>query len=196
MTPAVAVPLAVFAMAMTALAADQSPEKQSDEPGALDIEPPTLKQNLDSSPSPDPDVARAERRLEHAKQNAAGVERLYRTGVLSKVEMELRLLRVVQCESDVAIARASVCKGDVATLEARVASGENARDELAQARATLTQLTEAARIALAKRDRAEVQTAETNLRRQQQLLKLGTARKSDVDRAEEKLVELKSVNNP
>lgn len=198
MLRAVAAPLAVLALASTALTADQIPDKQSDEPGALDIEPPILKQNLDSSasPAPDLDIGRAERRLEHAKQNAAGADRLYKIGVLSKVEVELRLLRVVQCESDVANARASVCKGDVAALEARVESGENASDQLAEAKATLAQLTEAAQIASAKRDRAELEAAEKNLRRQQQLLKLGTARKSDVDRAEEKLAELKSVKSP
>ena len=43
---------------------------------------------------------------------------------------------------------------------------------------------------MAKRERAELETAEANLHRQQKLLKLGIAGKSDVDRAEEKLAEL------
>ncbi|PYI76905.1 MAG: hypothetical protein DMF01_02780, partial [Verrucomicrobia bacterium] len=72
---------------------------------------------------------------------------------------------------------------------------ENAKDELAQARADLAQLTEAAEIATAKRERAELEAAELNLRRQQKLLKLGVARESDVTRAEEKLAELRSQKN-
>ena len=77
-------------------------------------------------------------------------------------------------------ARVTVCKGEVAELESRIASGENAKDDLANARATLAQLTEAAQIATAKRERTEFEAAEANLRRQQKLLKLGAASESDV----------------
>lgn len=198
MIRAVGLPVALLANAMIALAADPSAQTKSDEPDAFDIEPPILKQNLSndlSSPAPDGDVARREKQLERAKQNAASAERLCKIGVLSKVEMEQRLLSVVLRESDLANARLSVCKEEVAALEARVASGENAKEELAQARGALAQLTEAAQIAAAKRERAELESAEANLRRQQKLLKLGIARQSDVARAEEKLAELKAPKN-
>ena len=115
--------------------------------------------------------------------------------MLSKVELEQRSLRVVQCECNLANARVTVCKGEVAELESRVASGENAKDDLANARATLAQLTEAVQIAAAKRERAELEAAEANLRRQQKLLKLGAANESDVSRAEEKLADLKLPRN-
>ena len=93
------------------------------------------------------------------------------------------------------IARLAFCEEQIAALESLVASGENAKDELAQARTDLAQLTEAAEIASAKRERAELEAAELNLRRQQKLLKLGVARESDVTRAEEKLAELRSQKN-
>ena len=200
MTRAVALPVAIVAVAMLARAADPSPQSKSDEPDAFDIEPPILKQNLSNdlsstTPAPDADVARLEKRFEQAKQNAGGAERLCKIGVLSKVEMEQRLLRVVQWECNLANARVTVCKGEIAQLESRVASGENAKDDLANARATLAQLTEAAQIATAKRERAELEAAEVNLRRQQKLLKVGVARESDVTRAEEKLAELRSQKN-
>jgi hypothetical protein len=198
MTRALALPVALLATVIFAVAADQSQPNKSDEPDAFDIEPPILKQNLSndlSSPEPDGYVARREKQLERAKKNAASAERLCKIGVLSKVEMEQRLLSVVLRESDLANARLSVCKEEVATLEARVASGENAKEELAQARGALAQLTEAAQIAAAKRERAELESAEANLRRQQKLLKLGIARQSDVARAEEKLAELKAPKN-
>jgi multidrug resistance efflux pump len=60
------------------------------------------------------------------------------------------------------------------------------------AKAAVKRLSEAAAAAMAKRERAELDTAEANLHRQQQLLKLGVAGKSDLDRAEEKLAELKA----
>jgi len=198
MTRVLALPAALLATMMLAMAADQSRGTKSEEPYSLDIEPPILKQNLSndmSSPAADGDVARREKQLERAKQNAASAERLCKIGVLSKVEMEQRLLSVVLRESDLANARLSVCKEEVAALEARVASGENAKEELATARAALAQLTETAQVAAAKRERAELEAAETNLRRQQKLLKLGIARESDIARAEEKLAELKAPKN-
>jgi hypothetical protein len=198
MIRAVSLPVALLTSVVIALAADPSPQTKSDEPDAFDIEPPILKQNLSndlSSPAAGGDVARREKQLERAKQNAASAERLCKIGVLSKVEIEQRLLSVVLRESDLANARLSVCKEEVAALEARVASGENAKEELAKTKATLEQLTEAAQIAAAKRERAELEAAETNLRRQQKLLKLGIARESDVARAQEKLAELKAPKN-
>ena len=198
MTRALALPVALLATVIFAVAADQSQPNKSDEPDAFDIEPPILKQNLSndlSSPAPDGDVARREKQLERAKQNAASAERLCKIGVLSKVEMEQRLLSVVLRESDLANARLALCKNEVAELESHVASGESAKEELAQARGTLAQLTDAAQIAAAKRERAELEFAEANLRRQQKLLKLGIARQSDVARAEEKLAELKAPKN-
>jgi multidrug resistance efflux pump len=193
MTRVLALPVALLAAVVLAVAADQSQESKSDEPGEFDIEPPILKQNLSNEPlSSEAEVARLEKQFQLAKQIAASAARLYKIGVLSKAEMEQRLLKVIQCECNLAIARLAFCEEQIAALQSLVASGENAKDELAQARADLAQLTEAAEIASAKRERAELEAAELNLRRQQKLLKQGVARQSDVTRAEEKLAEVKS----
>src|SRR5438876_8442527 len=124
---------------MTTLAADQSPGNKSEEPDAFDIEPPLLKQNLSdqplsATPAPDGDVARLEKQLERAKRNAAGAERLCKIGVLSKVEMEQRLLRVVRCESDLAKARLAQAKKDIAMKESQFTAGETSKDELESAK--------------------------------------------------------------
>src|SRR5438552_6735866 len=198
MTRIFALPVVVIGTTMLALAADYS--SNSDEPGEFDIEPPILKQNLSNEPlssksSPEAEVARLEKQFQLAKQIAAPAARLYKIGVLSKGEMEQRLLKVIRCECNLAIARLAFCEEQIAALQSLVASGENAKDELAQARTDLAQLTEAAEIASAKRERAELEAAELNLRRQQKLLKLGVARESDVTRAEEKLAELRSQKN-
>jgi len=186
-----------LAAATVTIAADPSAMNRSDEPEAFDIEPPILKQNLSDEPlpapgTPDAEVARLEKQLERAKRNADGAERLYKIGVLARVEVEQRLLRAVRIESDLANARVTQAKEKIADEESRLASGENAKDELDAAKATLAQLTEAAQVALAKRERAELEFAEANLRRQQKLLKLGSAEKSDVTHAEEKLAELRA----
>ena len=190
-----ALPVTLLALAMAVWAADQSAENKSEEPDSFDVEPPILKQNLSDEPLPNGDMARLEKQLERAKQNAAGAERLYKIGVLAKVEVEQRLLKVVRYESDLANARVSRAKEELDEKESQLATGEITRDELESMKTALAQLTEAAQVATAKRERAELEAAEANLRRQQKLLKLGIGQKSDVTRAEEKLAELKAQKN-
>ena len=191
-----ALPVTLLALTMAVWAADQSADNKSEEPESFDVEPPILKQNLSDEPLPNSDRARLEKQLERAKQNAAGAERLYKIGVLAKMEVEQRLLKVVRCESDLANARVARAKEELAEKESQFGTGEITRDELESMKTALAQLTEAAQVATAKRERAELEAAEANLRRQQKLLKLGIAGKSDVDRAEEKLAELKAQNRP
>jgi len=197
MIRAIALPVMFLTSALIALAADQSSD--SDEPGEFDIEPPILKQNLSDelaeAATPDGDVARCEKKLERAKRNAAGAERLWKIGVLAKVEVEQRALNMVKCETELASARVAQAKGTVAEQETRVASGETTKQELEVAKTALAELIEAEQKSVAKRETAEVEFAEANLRRQQRLLKLGSAHKSDVTNAEEKLAELKGPKN-
>ena len=197
----------IFALLVTvvataiALAADELPQNQSDEPESFDIEPAPLMQNrpdeqLAATPSPgDLDVVQLEKQLDRAKKNASGAERLYKIGVLAKVEVEQRTLKVVRLESDLANAQLARAKAELAAQESQLAAGESTKDELEAAKAALAQLAEAAQIAAAKRERAELEAAEANVRRQEKLLHLGSAHKSDVNRAQEKLAELKAPKN-
>jgi multidrug resistance efflux pump len=184
--------VAFFALTTTVWAADQSAGNKSEEPEPFDIEPPILKQNLSDEALPDGDVARLEKQLERAKQSASGAERLFKIGVLAKIEVEQRVLKVVRYESDLANARVARAKEELAEKESQFATGEITKDELESIKTALAQLTEAAQVATAKRERAELEAAEANLHRQQKLLKLGVGQKSDVTRAEEKLAELKA----
>lgn len=197
MLRAIALPVTFLASAMIALAADEA--SNSVEPGEFDIEPPILKQNLSDelaeAATPDGDIARCEKKLERAKRNAAGAERLWKIGVLAKVEVEQRALKAIKCEAELASARVAQAKETVAEQESRVASGEATKQELEVAKKALTELIEAEQKAVAKREGAELEFAEANLRRQQRLLKLGSAHRSDVTNAEEKLAELKAPKN-
>jgi hypothetical protein len=109
--------------------------------------------------------------------------------------VEQRALKVIKYESELATARVAQAKEQIAAQESRATSGEIAKQELDTAKSALTQLIEAAQKAVAKRESAELEFAEANLRRQQRLLKLGSAHKSDVMNAEEKLAELKAPKN-
>jgi hypothetical protein len=192
-------PVAVVATAMAALAADQPPPADADV--SFEIEPPLLIPNRSDAPlpaspavapAPDVDLARLEKDFQRAKRNTAGVERFCKIGALSKVEAEQRALRAIRLESDLANARLARAKAEVAAQESQLATGESTKDELEAAKAALAKLTEAAQIAAAKRERAELDAAEANVRRQQKLLALGSAHKSDLNRALEKLAELKA----
>jgi chromosome segregation ATPase len=193
----IALSLTFVASAIIALAADQP--TNSEEPGEFDIEPPILKQNLSDelaeAGTPDGDIARCEKKLERAKRNAAGAERLWKIGILAKVEVEQRALKAIKCEAELATARVTQAKAAVADQEPRVASGETTKQELEVAKTALAQLIEAEQQAKAKLQTAELEFAEANLRRQQRLLQLGSAHKSDVTNAEEKLAELKAPKN-
>jgi hypothetical protein len=191
----------VIATALAAFAADELPQNESNEPDSFDIEPPLLKQNLSTEPGPatsspgDLDLVQLEKQLDRAKKSASGAERLYKIGVLAKVEVEQRALKVVRLESDISNAQLARAKAELAAQESQLAAGESTKNELEAAKAMLAQLTEAAQSVAAKRERAELDAAEANLRRQQKLLALGSAHKSDVNRAQEKLAELKSPKN-
>jgi hypothetical protein len=201
MTRIFALLVTILATALAAFAADELPRNESSEPDAFDIEPPLLKQNLSTEPLPttsspgDLDVVQLEKQLDRAKKNASGAERLYKIGVLAKVEVEQRALKVVRLQSDLANAQLARAKDDLAAQESQVGAGESTKDELEAAKAALAQLTEVAQAAAAKRERAELDAAEANVRRQQKLLALGSAHKSDVNRAQEKLAELKAQKN-
>jgi multidrug resistance efflux pump len=199
MTRVLALLVTLFPAVALTLAEDQSRPNKSEESNSFNAELPILKQKLSGDRSapeaPGDAVARLEKRLEEAKRDAKGVERLCKHGVLSKVEMEQRLLNVIQCEAELASARLAGAKQKIAELESGVTVGESAKDQLASAKAALKQLSEATEAANAKRERAELEAAEANVQRQQQLLKLGVAAQSDVDGAEEKLAELKAQKN-
>jgi len=178
----------------------QEPAK---DPDSFDIEPPLLipdrdrEQPAKDAPSTprDVDLAKLEKEFERAKRNAAGAERLYKIGALSKLEAEQRALRLVHLEFDLANARLVCAKEEMLAKEKQLSAGEITRAEIAQTETGLAHAIEAAHAATAKREQAELDAAEANVHRQEKLLALGSARKSDVERAVQKLTELKSQKN-
>jgi hypothetical protein len=174
-------------------------QEPAPDPGSFEVEPPLLVQpdgkpvaSVEASPTPNPDVGQLEKQLERAKKSAASAERLYKAGVLAKVEAEQRALRVIRLQVELTKAQlAAVQKstadddGIVQTVQVQQASGQESKIVLAQ-------MTAAAQAAAANLARAELEAATLNVQRQQKLLALGSARKSDVTRAEEKLAALKN----
>ena len=180
----------------------QDPNK---DPDSFDIEPPLLIPNRDAEraaiakPSPslaqDVDLAKLEKAVERAKRNAAGAERLWKMGALSKVEAEQRELRAVRLQFDLANGRLVCAKEQMLEKEKRVAAREVDKTDMTQTETDLALAIEAAHAARTSREQAEIIAAEANVHRQEKLLALGSARKSDVERALQKLTDLKSQKN-
>jgi len=167
------------------------PQPDPNEP--LEIEPPLLVPiRAPDGSIPDPpgsaaavsvDVAKLETELARAEKRANGADRLFRAGIIAKVDAEQRALKVVQLKA--ALAEARLQQAKAAADEA----GGTATDP------TLANAAVAAKQAAEERHRAEIEQALRNLQRQKKLLALGSGRKADVSRAEQKLAELQQDEN-
>jgi hypothetical protein len=172
----------------------------SQDPDSFDIEPPLLIPNRDdekvakTEPSQPRtvDLAKLEKEFERAKRNSAGLDRLLKIGALSKLEVEQRKLRVVHLEFQLAEARLIAAKENMLDKDKKLSTGEIAKAEVTPAESNLALAIQAAHTAHVKSDQADVEAAEANVHRQEKLVALGSARKKDVDRALQKLADLKS----
>jgi hypothetical protein len=174
------------------------------DPEPMDIEPPLLIQeapnrnivsNAPTAPGQkDLDPERIALALEKAKKNAASGERLYKSGIIAKVDAEKRALKVITLEADLAGAKLELAKQNIEVQQVRLEAGEISAEELETAKSLLAGATKEAEAASARKDQAELAAAELNLRRQQKLLAMGSGRKSEVSRAEEKLSALQQKN--
>lgn len=186
-----------------ALAAQEELPKNPEEP--MDIEPPLLiqeapNQNVvytrpdgsEQQPAPDPDRIAAS--LEKARKSAVAGERLYKSGIIAKVDAENRALKVIRLEAELAEAKLEMAKQNVATQQTRLEAGEISESEVEAAKSAELAAMQEAEAAVAKKEKAELDAAELNLRRQQKLLAMGSGRKSEVNRAQEKVSALQQKN--
>jgi hypothetical protein len=175
----------------------------SPDPDSFDVEPPVLIPNRDDekaattepSSARDVDLAKLEKEFERAKRSIAGLDRLLKIGALSKVEVEQRRLRIVHLEFDLANARLVAAKEKMLEKDGQLSAGEIAKADVTPTENSLALAIEAAHAASTKRQQADIDAAEANVHRQEKLLALGSARKSDVARAAQKLAELRAQKN-
>ena len=196
--------LVAFWLSLFLSAALLAEEELPQDPGeALDIEPPLLIQEIPSRDPVQPAAAVAAQldpeqitiALEKARKSAAAGERLFRSGVIAKVEAENRTLKVVRLEADLASARLEVARENVTAQQSRFDAAEITQSELEKAKSALALATNEAESATARREKAELDAALLNLRRQKKLLAMGSGRKSEVSRAEEKVAALQQQKN-
>jgi hypothetical protein len=183
---------------LLAAAATAQEELPKDPEQPMEIEPPLLIQEAPNKnvvftrpdlpgEKPVADPERVAASLEKAKKSAASGERLYKSGIIAKVDAENRVLKVVRLEADLAEAKLEAAKQVLASQQERVAAGEIPESDSTAAVAALASATREAEEAAARRERAELEAARLNLQRQQKLLAMGSGRKSEVNRAQEKV---------
>ena len=193
-----------FVLAFAAmLPAEETLPANPEEP--TDIEPPLLiqeapNQNIvyttpaDPADKPALDVEKLAASLEKARKSAASGERLYKGGIIAKVEAENRALKVIRLEAELAEGRLELAKQNVSAQQARLDAGELAESEMETARSLELAATKEAEAAVAKKQKAELDSAVLNLHRQQKLLAMGSGRKAEVNRAQEKVSALQQKN--
>ncbi|HJT46345.1 MAG TPA: hypothetical protein VJ721_08765 [Chthoniobacterales bacterium] len=175
------------------------------DPGSFDIEPPLLIPDRNRESAGDSqssiespravDLAKLEKQFERAKRNLSGLDRLLKIGALSKLEVEQRKLRVVHLEFELANARLVAAKEQMLQKDQQLSAGEIAKTDVTPTENNLAHAIAAAHTASAKREQADIDAAEANLHRQEKLFALGSARKSDIARAQQKLDDLRAQKN-
>ena len=170
-------------------AQDETPLPAPDTSQPMEIEPPMLIPmrapdgsipDLPGTPAAlsNGDIAKIEKDLARAEKRAASADRLFKAGIIAKMDAEQRQLKVVQLTAALAEAR----------LQAAKARAEELNE--ADVESAVADVAETAKRAAEEKLRAEKEQALRNLLRQQKLLALGSGRKADVNRAEQKLAEL------
>ncbi len=197
----IALPLVlVFAAALPA-----QEELPKDPEPSMDIEPPLLIQETPNQnvvytrpdgaeQKPAPDVDQLTASLEKARKSAVSGERLYKGGIIAKVDAENRALKAIRLEAELAQAKLELAKQNTVEEQARHETGEIPDSELEAAQSTELAAAKEAEAAIAKKDKAELDAAVLNLQRQKKLLAMGSGRKSEVNRAQEKVSALQQKN--
>jgi hypothetical protein len=184
----------VCVIALGHLSAQQEmPLPQADDGEPIPIEPPMLIPmrapdgsipDLRDSAADAPanlDIAKLEKELSRAEKRAESADRLFKAGIIAKMDAEQRVLKAVQLTAALAEARLQAAKAQATEAEQPIAE------------TALADVEAAAKRAAEERHRAEIEQALRDLQRQQKLLALGSGRKADVSRAEKKLAELQSA---
>ena len=166
------------------LRADEAlPRRDPDE--ALNFEPNLRLYDVPEDPAPAraPDLARAERNAERARQKEERWKTLQRSGVVSQAEAERASRQAAEAISKLATARVTYWEQQVEVLRGKLGKGGGARDLLVTAEQSLANAQRLAADARAVFQRRSLEIAKANLERQQRLLALGIGSKAEVERA-------------
>lgn len=141
-----------------------------------------------------PNVGKAQTDYEQAKRKEERWQKLFKSGVLAKVEAERAVLQAARARVRFELARVAQQEAELADLRTRAKNGSLPAETLSAAEAAL----ETARTMSAEADgalkRTELLIAEANVDRQRRLIALGAGSKTQLKRAESALLQAKGTN--
>jgi hypothetical protein len=137
-------------------------------------------------------VAKLVTDLERATRSAAAGERLFRSGVIARVDAEQRALKVIRLKWNLAQARLLLAQAEVEQARADAAPTGHSAEQLGRAETALAAARMAADAAAQEWQRAELGAAELDLDRQRKLVAAGIGSKARVQRAMDRVSLLKA----
>ncbi len=162
---------------------DFEPKLMLDGPGAA---------TAASSPTPSPGdrVHQCKAALLDAEQRAADSEQLFKEGVLAKVEMEGRLLGIVQARKELADAELVVAEAHADAVKRSFDAHECSQTDLNFANAALKAARQEAAGDSADWEKAELDAAMLDLKRKRKLYSEGVGSYREVQMAEDRVAML------
>ena len=161
---------------------------------SLDFEPKLMLDGphalpLDASPTPSPAdrVAQCQASLLRAQQRAAAGNELFEDGLLAKVEVEARLLRVVQARSELAGALFDAAAVNADAVKSAFAAHHASQPDLDAANAALNTAKSAAAAASAAWEKAQLDAATLDLQRKRKLYSEGVGSRRELQMAEDRV---------
>jgi hypothetical protein len=164
---------------------------------ALDFEPKLMLDGphaavVPASPTPAPEdrVRECQAALLQAEERAVDSEQLYKAGILAKVEMEARILRVVQARKALADAALAVAAAHAEAVKKSFDAHECSQADLDAASADLKTARQTADADSAEWDKAQLDAATLDLQRKRKLYSEGVGSRREVSMAEDRVVML------
>lgn len=195
--------LLIWAMVLLQAATGQDALPQRDDRDPLEFEP--QLQLYDVKPEPGgpteawaipADVNKAKTDAERAQRKAQRWQQLQKSGVLSKVEAERALLQANRAAHKFQQARVNELRKQVEALRVRIAQGGGGEDLLVTAEDTLKNSETLASEAEASFRRTDLEFAQNQLERQRRLAAAGLTPKSQVQKAQATLEQVKATQPP
>jgi multidrug resistance efflux pump len=160
-------------------ALDFEPKLMLDGPHAAPVASPT--------PSPEDRVQQCEAALLVAEQRAADSEQLFKEDILAKVEMEARILRIVQVRKELADARLDVATAQAEAAKKSFDARAASQSDLDTANAALKTAQTTAAAASAEWDKAQLDAAILDLQRKRKLYSEGVGTRRELQMAEDRV---------
>ena len=144
-------------------------------------------------PAPPIDVDRAKAELERAQRKEQRWQKLCKSGVLARVEAEACVLATARARARYEQARVADQGRVLDELRKRVAAGQLSADVVSSAESALRTAQAMSAQTEAALQRTQLLLAETNVDRQRRLLALGAGSKTQLQRAESALLQLRGA---